>query len=64
MLVRIISCLNSGILIKESILPASEVVCERLFSTDRNMLGLRQHRLNGETMRLLMLLENGFDEEE
>jgi hypothetical protein len=44
-------------------LPASEVVCERLFSTGRDMLGLRRHRLNGETMRLLMLLKNGFDEE-
>ena len=44
-------------------LPASEVVCERLFSTGRDMLGLRRHRLNGETMRLLMLLKNGFNEE-
>jgi hypothetical protein len=44
-------------------LPALEVVCERLFSTGRDMLGLRRHRLNGETMRLLMLLKNGFDKE-
>jgi len=44
-------------------LPASEVVCERLFSTGRDMLGLRRHRLNGETMRLLMLLKNLYDNE-
>ena len=42
---------------------ASEVVCERLFSTGRDMLGLRRHRLNGETMRLLMLLKNLYDNE-
>ena len=45
-------------------LPASEVVCERLFSIGRDMLGLRRHRLNGETMRLLMLLKNEYNEEE
>ena len=45
-------------------LPASEVVCERLFSIGKDMLGLRQHRLNRETIRLLMLLKNGFDKEE
>lgn len=44
-------------------LPALEVVCERLFSTGRDMLGLRRHRLDGETMRLLMLLKNEFDAE-
>jgi hypothetical protein len=45
-------------------LPASEAVCERLFSTGRDMLGLWRHRLNGETVWLLMLLKNGLGEEE
>jgi len=44
-------------------LPASEVVCKRLFSTGRDMLGLRRHRLNRETMRLLILLKDEFDAE-
>jgi hypothetical protein len=42
---------------------ALEVVCARLFSTGRDMLEFRRHRLDGETMRLLMLLKNEFDAE-
>jgi hAT family C-terminal dimerisation region len=44
-------------------LPALGVICARLFSTGREMLGLRRYRLDGETMRLLMLLKNEFDAE-
>jgi hypothetical protein len=37
-------------------IPSAEVGVEREFSNARNILGLRRHRLNAETMRWLMLL--------
>jgi hypothetical protein len=39
-------------------IPASEVSVECLFSGGRNLLGLRRHRMNGETMRMLILLRD------
>jgi len=39
-------------------IPASEVSCERLFSTGRDMIGLRRHSLKASTMRQLALLRN------
>jgi hypothetical protein len=39
-------------------IPAAEVAVERLFSRGRDMLGLRRHSLNGESMRRLMLLRD------
>ena len=41
-------------------IPGSEVSVERLFSGGRDLLGLRRHRLNGETMRMLMLLRDHY----
>jgi hypothetical protein len=41
-------------------IPASEVAVEYLFSGGRDILGLRRHRMNGETMRMLMLLRDYF----
>ncbi|KAJ6003904.1 hypothetical protein N7540_013186 [Penicillium herquei] len=37
-------------------IPSAEVGVEREFSNARNILGLRRHRLNAETMRWLILL--------
>jgi hypothetical protein len=37
-------------------IPASEVQVERLFSTGRDLLGVRRYSLKGETMRMLMLM--------
>ncbi|KAH8799135.1 ribonuclease H-like domain-containing protein [Xylogone sp. PMI_703] len=39
-------------------IPGSEVSVERLFSGGRDLLGLRRHRMNAETMRILMLLRD------
>jgi hypothetical protein len=39
-------------------IPGSEVSVERLFSGGRDLLGLRRHRMNAETMRMLMLLRD------
>jgi hypothetical protein len=39
-------------------IPASEVSYERLFSTGRDMIGLRRHSLKASTMRQLALLRN------
>jgi hypothetical protein len=39
-------------------IPASEVSVERLFSSGRDVLGVRRHSMNGETMRILMLLDD------
>jgi hypothetical protein len=39
-------------------IPASEVSVERLFSSGRDILGVRRHSMNGETMRILMLLDD------
>jgi hypothetical protein len=37
-------------------IPSAELGIEREFSNARDVLGLRRHRLNAETMRWLMLL--------
>jgi hypothetical protein len=39
-------------------IPASEVAVERLFNKGRDLLGLRRHSLNAETMRKLILLRD------
>jgi hypothetical protein len=39
-------------------IPAAEVAVERLFSRGRDLLGLRRHSLNGETMRRVTLLRD------
>jgi hypothetical protein len=41
--------------------PSAEVGVERLFSDARDVLGLRRHRMNAETMRRLMLLKGHYD---
>jgi hypothetical protein len=41
-------------------IPASEVAVERLFSTARDVLGIRRHSLKGDTIRILMLTRDGF----
>jgi hAT family C-terminal dimerisation region len=41
-------------------IPASEVAVERLFSTARDVLGIRRHSLTGDTIRMLMLTRDGF----
>ena len=38
--------------------PASEVAVERLFNIGRDLLGIRRHSMNGDTLRVLMLLNN------
>ena len=43
--------------------PSAEVGVERLFSDARDVLGLRRHRMNGETMRRLMLLKGHYDKQ-
>lgn len=37
-------------------IPAFEVAVESLFSSAKDMIGLRRHSINGDTMRMLMLL--------
>jgi hypothetical protein len=39
-------------------IPASEVPVERIFNIGRDILGIRRHSMNSETMRMLMLLDN------
>ncbi|KAJ5894613.1 hypothetical protein N7495_006304 [Penicillium taxi] len=39
-------------------IPASEVSVERLFNRGRDVLAIRRHRMSGETMRILMLLDD------
>jgi hAT family C-terminal dimerisation region len=39
-------------------IPASEVAVERLFGIGRDLLGIRRHSMNGDTLRGLMLLNN------
>jgi hypothetical protein len=39
-------------------IPASEVPVERLFSSGRDILGVRRSSMKGETMRMLMLLDD------
>ncbi len=41
--------------------PSAEVGVERLFSGARDVLGLRRHSMNAETMRWLMLLKGFYD---
>ena len=43
--------------------PSAEVGVERLFSDARNVLGIRRHCLNAETMRWLMLLKGYYDKQ-
>ena len=43
-------------------IPASEVAVERLFSRARDTLGVRRNSLNGDTMRMLMLLDEREEE--
>jgi hypothetical protein len=43
--------------------PSSEVGVERIFSGARDVLGLRRHAMNAETMRWLMLLNGQYDRE-
>jgi len=45
------------------LVPAAEVGVERLFSGARDVLGLRRHSLNAETMRWLVLLKGHYDNE-
>lgn len=39
-------------------IPASEVSVERLFNTGRDVLGVRRFSMKGETLRILMLLDD------
>ena len=39
-------------------IPASEVSVERLFNSGRDVIGVRRHAMIGETMRILMLLDD------
>jgi hypothetical protein len=39
-------------------IPASKVSVERLFSSGRDILSVRRHSMNRETMRILMLLDD------
>lgn len=39
-------------------IPASEVAVERLFSSARDLLGVRQYSMKGDTMRMLMLMND------
>ena len=39
-------------------IPASEVAVERLFNIGRDLLGIRRHSMTGDTIRILMLLNN------
>ena len=41
-------------------IPSAEVGIEREFSNARDVLGLRRHCLNAETMRWLMLLKGQY----
>ncbi|KAJ5267683.1 hypothetical protein N7478_010491 [Penicillium angulare] len=41
-------------------IPASEVAVERVFSTARDVLGIRRYSLKGETIRMLMLIRDGY----
>jgi hypothetical protein len=39
-------------------IPASEVAVERLFSTARDILGVRRFSMKGDTIRILMLMND------
>jgi hypothetical protein len=39
-------------------IPASEVDVERLFSTSRDLIGLRRHSLSIDTMRAIMMIKS------
>ncbi|KAJ5082309.1 hypothetical protein N7532_011352 [Penicillium argentinense] len=41
-------------------IPASEVAVERVFSTARDVLGIRRYSLKGDTLRMLMLIRDGY----
>lgn len=41
-------------------IPASEVSVERLFNAGRDVLGVRRFSMKGETMRILMLLDDAY----
>jgi hypothetical protein len=38
-------------------IPASEVVVERLFSTERDLRGVRRYGMKADTMRIFMLMK-------
>jgi hypothetical protein len=44
-------------------IPAAEVAVERLFNHGRDILGVRRHSLNGETMRRVMILRDIYNVE-
>jgi hypothetical protein len=39
-------------------IPASEVAVERVFNIGRDLLGIRRNSMNGDTLRILMLLDS------
>ncbi|KAJ6125923.1 hypothetical protein N7471_010416 [Penicillium samsonianum] len=41
-------------------IPASEVAVERVFSTARDVLGIRRYSLKADTLRMLMLIRDGY----
>lgn len=41
-------------------IPASGVAVERLFNKGRDVLGIRRHSMNSESLRMLMLLEDNY----
>jgi hypothetical protein len=41
-------------------IPASEVAVERLFSKERDLLGIRRHSMKAYTMRILMLMDDAY----
>jgi hypothetical protein len=43
--------------------PSAEVDCERLFSGNRDTIGVRRHSLKGETIRILELLRSSYQVE-
>ncbi len=45
-------------------IPASKKAIKRLFSRGRDLLNLRRHSLNAETVRKLILLKNMYQNKE
>jgi hypothetical protein len=43
--------------------PAAEVDCEKLFSGNRDTIGVRRHSLKSETIRVLELLRSSYQAE-
>lgn len=42
-------------------IPASKVSVERLFNKGRDVLGVRRFSMKGETLRILMLLDDVYN---